>query len=371
MLKNKTPRTQKGFTLIELLVVIAIIAILISLLLPAVQQAREAARRTQCRNNLKQIGLAFHNYHDVFGRFAPAMTANAGDTILDFGEGPGPRTDAAADPNMHTWSEFILPYLDQANVYNGIDFTVTMGSGDATQSSPPDVSAAGTGHNYTAQHSSASLLAVIPAYICPSAPHANNSVTPYLDDWFGGGYSTVIYYSGGVLDYCSKGSWIQGDEGDGVLDIDHDTGEGSSDGVKIGAISDGTTNTILLGENSAPGSKEWVMGVQGNDLHDTGTGLMGPAWQDWQWSVGHFMRDITPGSCDNGHASQVALCPGGRSGGDCVINCTNKWNYYSFHVGGVHMVMCDGSVQFLTESIDKDLFFDLYHRNDGHVTGEF
>ena len=94
--------TKSGFTLIELLVVIAIIAILIALLLPAVQQAREAARRTQCKNNLKQYGLALHNYHDTFGRFAIGGTNWAGNRI--------------------GWQGRILPYVDQAPLYNGIDF---------------------------------------------------------------------------------------------------------------------------------------------------------------------------------------------------------------------------------------------------------
>ncbi|MCA9027473.1 MAG: DUF1559 domain-containing protein, partial [Planctomycetaceae bacterium] len=121
---------QRAFTLIELLVVIAIIAILIALLLPAVQQAREAARRTQCRNNLKQIGLAFHNYHDVYLRFPSAFSGVSGDNLFGIGEGGGPFEDATADSNIHTWTERILPYLDQANVYNGIDFSSCIGAGD-------------------------------------------------------------------------------------------------------------------------------------------------------------------------------------------------------------------------------------------------
>ena len=109
-------RRKRGFTLIELLVVIAIIAILVALLLPAVQQAREAARRTQCKNNLKQIGLALHNYHDTHGRFPPTqvMVAYLGANYTN----PVPRN--------HTWMSLILPYLEQGNLYSSIRFDLPM-----------------------------------------------------------------------------------------------------------------------------------------------------------------------------------------------------------------------------------------------------
>src|SRR6187401_2033342 len=112
-------KTRRAFTLIELLVVIAIIAILIALLLPAVQQAREAARRTQCKNNMKQIGLALHNYHDTMQVFPinyrlqfNATTAPAGDPAFD-------QTSWTA----RSWIQFCLPYIDQAPLYNQIDFS--------------------------------------------------------------------------------------------------------------------------------------------------------------------------------------------------------------------------------------------------------
>ncbi len=102
-------RRRLGFTLIELLVVIAIIAILIALLLPAVQQAREAARRTQCRNNLKQIGLALHNYHDVFNTFPPGYVAKIANN------------KTSSERSMFAWGALILPYIEQGNLYQVLD----------------------------------------------------------------------------------------------------------------------------------------------------------------------------------------------------------------------------------------------------------
>src|SRR5262245_47588566 len=113
---SRSKRTSQGFTLIELLVVIAIIAVLVALLLPAVQQAREAARRSQCKNNLKQIGLAMHNYHEMASSFPP-------ETIWSFdptGTGTGPNKQ----PRNYTWLVMLLPYLDQAPLYNAINFSL-------------------------------------------------------------------------------------------------------------------------------------------------------------------------------------------------------------------------------------------------------
>jgi len=180
------PVKQAGFSLVELVVVISIISVLLSLLLPAVQRSREAARRIKCINNLKQIGLAFHNYTDAFGMLPPVYLAtykeNGSAWPVFLGQ-PG----EVDDVNIHTYSERILPYLEQEGVYAEIDFSEPIFA-------PADLTSIGL-PNYTANNQAAAEKP-IPAFLCPSTPRSENS---HEDTWTDLG--TPIPFRSGATDY--------------------------------------------------------------------------------------------------------------------------------------------------------------------------
>jgi prepilin-type N-terminal cleavage/methylation domain-containing protein len=367
---GKNLQRQRAFTLIELLVVIAIIAVLIALLLPAVQQAREAARRSQCKNNLKQIGLAFHNYESTFSIFPGALYCAAGPNVFDIGEGPQSPTDAGADSNIHTWAEMILPFVDQTPLYNQINMSIPMGYAAATGGAPPNY--ADGGNFPTSQNFAVLSGAVVPAYICPSTPRGSNIVAPYIDDWLTDSYGQTTYYAGGVLDYATlwpRGNMSQ-DQGvngnfkvPGILDI-NSQGGAAGGGVKIAAVTDGTSNTLIMGECSRPDSSEWSMGKKIGPLTDEAVGKMGDSWQDWQHIAGLSWRGIVPGNNNLGNSNAYVS-------GSCTINCNNFWNYYSFHTGGAHFVMADGAVRFISQNVASLTMNRLFSYGDGSVVGEF
>jgi len=380
---KRNKRRDEGFTLIELLVVIAIIAVLIALLLPAVQQAREAARRTQCKNNLKQIGLAFHNYESTNGRFAPALTALAGPIWGgSVGEGIPSLVD---DGNFHAWPEFILPFLEQLAVYNSINFSLPLTYTDSTLNTGTVYNYI-TGANYGTQQSILPSKTSVPSFVCPSAPHNTGLVTPYSDDWLAGSFSSAppTWKSGGPLDYVGK--WPRStihstgfpngvsykDPCAGVLDINSAQGAGCV-GVKIASIVDGTSNTILVGENSAPGSKQWAMGKSVSDFCDGCTPgpnrRMGPAWSDWQWSTGTDISPVKPGGYHNGVAPFNEQT--GFPANSCTVNCENYKNYYSFHPGGAHIALCDGTVRFVSQNINAETMARLVLFNDGQPSLDY
>lgn len=315
---TSTPRAKRGFTLIELLVVIAIIAILISLLLPAVQQAREAARRTQCKNNLKQLGLALHNYHDVHGSFPPGYFArNVSATDMAAAEtGPG-----------FAWGVAILPFLDQQNLFNEIDFTL-----DAED-------AANLPSGQT----------VLNGFLCPTDPAPRVFALPSGTELAASNY-VGIYGYGSVS--MAPGS------GTGVFYRNSST--------RIRDITDGTSNTICIGERMH--EHDNVDALAQVDANSTWYAAI-PASPRPAGMVMVAMMEQSP-SLVLGHVGQDAMGP--MPAMHHTPNNTNHIvNFSSNHTGGVQFLLCDGSVHFMSENIHYDTFRYMGERADGQILGEF
>lgn len=359
---------RRGFTLIELLVVIAIIAVLIALLLPAVQQAREAARRTQCKNNLKQMGLAVHNYLDTFSRLPSS----------------GESTDESTNPTVRrftTTSFFttILPMIDQGTVYNGWNFS----------------------QHYTAGTNVNFAKAKIAAFVCPS----NGITQPDAQGYGLTDYMPIAYvdfdstgYRGGVAGaYTSN---VQGIDKAGTLGFYN----------KISIATDGLSNTALViedaGRPSNNGGSYDITNATGAILgYPTGVpaGFYDPTQlaatknatpADTGTATGKFGMPGRWADPDNGSGisgppnAQIlqkinqnktpiggppgTVTPG--SGTPCpwsVNNCGPNDEPFSLHSGGVHALLGDGSVRFISENLDANTLRRLALPSDGEVLGDF
>ncbi len=357
---NVHRKHQRGFTLIELLVVISVIAILISLLLPAVQQAREAARRTQCKNNLKQLGLALHNYHDVHRRFP------AGYFSYPTSSGAAPAW-AELDPDTWdgapgwSWAAMLLPFLDQSNVTNAIDFDRPV---------------------WDAAHRDI-IATKLSIFLCPSSSGGDEPFTVQTADGADrmiNNQPVTVGRSHYVASHGQESCWGEcGSATTGIVFSDIYTfttrtvlinGDASrvadgpffrNSGTRFRDVTDGLTNTIFLGEHSSKLSdKTWVGVVPGSSTPP---------------------RFNSP---ENGAdaAATLVLVHGGPSGGELditgfpIIHPVNFPTFhvgqmYSEHAGGGHIVMGDGSVRFVSENIDLFLWAELSSMNEGEVTGEF
>jgi prepilin-type N-terminal cleavage/methylation domain-containing protein/prepilin-type processing-associated H-X9-DG protein len=313
---------RRGFTLIELLVVIAIIGVLIAMLLPAVQAAREAARRSQCSNNLKQLGIALHNFHDVQGHF-PSSVRPGGLTPL-------PRVAGTT---------LALQYLEQGSLYNSMNFEFTWGN----------------------PQNSTTVRTQVATFLCPSTPRPERTdgipeISPWRD-----GVNTVTDYSPtigidprvgtlGLVDGVSKG----------ILS--------KNENVKMAEVTDGLTNTILYAESAG---RPFV--------YRRGGRLVPGGLLNARVNAGGWARPASDFSID-GASADGSIIPGpypiNRTNGENVGGLAFPHPYYgtegtsetfAFHPGGANVLLGDGSVRFLKESLGMRVFAALVTRDGAEI----
>lgn len=331
---------RNGFTLIELLVVIAIIAVLVALLLPAVQQAREAARRSSCKNNLKQIGLALHNYHDTHSMLPMGYMLQDN----DFDGTP----DYNGQGSSWGWMTYLLPFMDEAPLYN------QLAPGNATL-----VGALTAGSN-----SLALMQQPIPKFLCPSdtAPPLNNGhrlrrgsgdFVAVATSSYVGNNTSHRWHSGGRLT-----GYAAGEQGGWTAPSAADSPKGlfwRNSRIRFRDITDGTSNTIAVGERS------WELdGPVGKLTCNSGV-VFGTDHANEQLTIRQNMA-----------SSAVAI--NSVTGNDCLFG------FSSIHTGGAQFVLADGSVRFISENIDwrggadkamNSTFEYLMNRTDGVPFGSF
>jgi prepilin-type N-terminal cleavage/methylation domain-containing protein/prepilin-type processing-associated H-X9-DG protein len=278
-----------GFTLIELLVVIAIIAILIALLVPAVQKVRETAARLQCANNLKQIGLGMHNYAGVFKALPPSRTT-------------GTVTTAPYFPWQHSWSAALLPYIEQTATFNLYSYK--------------------TDWNNPANY--AAVRTPMPVFMCPSTPNGGRFDTTIAAAPACGDYHAINSIKNFVAINCF------GLPGLNNINDPRIVGAMQRDALtRFTDITDGTSNTILVAEDAGR-----------SPFYNQQRQVFDPAGMQGGWADG------------NGAFSIDGSNPDGSIPGPCAMNCSNNSELYSFHTGGVNVVYADGSVHFLRDNID-------------------
>jgi len=302
---NQQRSARGGFTLIELLVVIAIIAILIALLVPAVQKVREAAARTQCQNNLKQIGLGLHNHHDTFKCFPPGA-ADGNVAIPRLGVPKGP---------LHGWAVFILPFIEQQTMFK--QYRLDLDWRHATNK--PVVSTP------------------VPIFTCPTSGDAKR-----LDTFTSGGFNVVA----AVSDYAPNNAVDSALASAGLIQA-----VGNYQGVlrvnstmTFADIKDGSSNTMLIAEDA------------GRPQRWRSTGSSGGRWSGGGWAD----RDAE-------YITHGYTADGLTEGGPCAINCSNNNEIFSFHTNGAQLLFGDGSVRFVSASTSIRTVAAMITRMGGEV----
>lgn len=310
--------TRQGFTLIELLVVIAIIAVLVALLLPAVQQAREAARRTQCKNNLKQIGLALHNYHDQFNVFPPSSTSGLARGVWFY---PG---TAPNDPNihLHSWASLILPNMDRANEYNRINYNVSaldpVNRPVATQKMPFYFCPSFSGRDVTLE----TKYTAAPVN-CPDC---------VIRNYVAMGATSILRLSGNPGVPLPDGSMYPGSK------------------TRFADLSDGSSNTLMIGETREQNASVWIDGT---------SAAVSARWFDFT----NFADEFAGRSVAINYKPYFVF--------PSPFSIDQIYGPSSQHTGGAHHLLGDGSVRFLSDSMNVTIYTGLVSRGGGEVIGEY
>ncbi|WP_437203768.1 DUF1559 family PulG-like putative transporter [Planctomicrobium sp. SH664] len=320
-------RRRSGFTLIELLVVIAIIAVLIALLLPAVQQARESARMTQCRNNLKQLGLAFHNYHDTYNAFPPGgfpITSTGGQAVR------------ATYPLG--WVPRLFPFIEQGARFQAME---ALNKDYLTTRSP-----------YRLDDSDNPIFGPVPGLACPSSPLGDRASDHPVSANF------QFANTQGALHYRANGGAFGVDMFTNYSDAERHWSRSGviypMSKVNFRDITDGTTNTLLLGEISS--TTGWRNGMASANF----TGI-----KPWTWG---FAANASATAFLMIDHKMVQLPIGVPN----VTFLANNTPYFSEHTGrGANFAMCDGSARFLSSNMDLNTLRNLATRGEGEPIGEF
>ncbi len=310
---------RHGFTLIELLVVIAIIAILVALLLPAVQQAREAARRTQCKNNLKQLALAIHNYHDTHGCL--------------------PIADVDGSVNAVSAHARLLPYIEQSALYSRVDFNVP----------------------YDHVNNTVPRNTELPAFRCPSDPTSLPASIGGRNNYYWNAGNGIVMYATGAAGQPAPNGIVYHNRR-----------------IRFNDITDGLSNTAAMSEKitgdgnngiSTPKTDTFRPGTYPNnaaeailqcnaatvtDLSQQGYSNVGGPWLQQYHSTNQYNHVLPP----NGRS---CMFPPGR-----IATTAN-----SQHTGGVQIALCDGSVRFVSENLDTGTWRSLGSADGGEVVSDF
>ncbi|ADB17651.1 protein of unknown function DUF1559 [Pirellula staleyi DSM 6068] len=317
-MNSTTYRNRRAFTLVELLVVIAIIGVLVALLLPAVQAARESARRMSCSNNMKQIAIAAHNFHDTKGFFPPgALRSGTTAATSEVCKKLGVTTNNV----NHSWAVFILPFMEQGNLADRYNMNA----------------------NWAATENLPVVATPLKGFVCPSTPGGTerfyektvNSVVVKAaagDYAPNNGYDSALE-AAGFADVCVMRN--------GILQVNVT--------VNLTEIRDGSSNTILVSEDAGRPAN-----YRAGKLYSPTAGTDG-GWAD------HDCEYITHGMSQDG----------ATSGGNCHTNCNNGNEVYAFHSSGAMHAIADGSVRFISKNMDMRPFVKLITRNGNDIVADF